>query len=217
MELNGKVCLFLGDSITAGVGTSGEQATYWHILGQQTGAIVKGYGLSGTSIAPQLNAMYPEIDLPYFRTRLDTMEPQADLICVLGGTNDYGHGDTPFGNLSDRTEETFCGAMHALCRGIAERWPLATAVILTPLHRADEQRQINERGVRCQKTLAEYVEAERQIAAYYGMPVLDLFTTAGIQPALPIHQEQFMPDGLHPNDAGHARIAQRLIGFLRAL
>ena len=66
-------------------------------------------------------------------------------------------------------------------------------------------------------TLAEYVEAERRIAEYYGLPVLDLYRVSGIQPELMEQREQFMPDGLHPNDAGHARIADRLEGFFAAL
>ena len=217
MELKNKKCLFLGDSITAGVGTSGETATFWSLLGQRTGAKVRGYGISGSTIAPQVNVMYPDIDVPYFRTRVESMEASADVIVVLGGTNDYGHGDTPFGTLQDRTEETFCGAVHQLFQTMIRRWPAAVIAILTPLHRLHEAAVINERGVRCEHTLAEYVEAERRIAEYYGLPVLDLYRVSGIQPELMEQREQFMPDGLHPNDAGHARIADRLEGFFAAL
>lgn len=49
------------------------------------------------------------------------------------------------------------------------------------------------------------------------MPVLDLFRTSGLQPRVPLLRELYNPDGLHPNDAGHRRIADRLIGFLTAL
>ena len=55
------------------------------------------------------------------------------------------------------------------------------------------------------------------ISGYYGVPVLDLFRTCSMQPSMPLVQELFMPDGLHPNDAGHRRLADRLIGFLKAL
>ena len=61
------------------------------------------------------------------------------------------------------------------------------------------------------------MEAERRVAAYYSLPVLDLYRVSGLQPAVPALRERYMPDGLHPNDAGHARIADRLIGFLAAL
>jgi lysophospholipase L1-like esterase len=55
------------------------------------------------------------------------------------------------------------------------------------------------------------------VAAHYSLPVLDLYRTAGICPRIPEQLTAFMPDGLHPSDAGAARIAERLAAFLRAL
>ena len=46
---------------------------------------------------------------------------------------------------------------------------------------------------------------------------MDLYAVSNLNPELPIIKETFMPDGLHPNDAGHSRIASRLEGFLNAL
>ncbi len=40
---------------------------------------------------------------------------------------------------------------------------------------------------------------------------------SGLQPRVECIQKQFMPDGLHPNDAGHAILADRIAAFLRAL
>ena len=218
MELQNKKILFLGDSITAGVGTSaGESTTFWSLLGRRTGAVVRGYGIGGTCIARQYHILYPEMDEPYFITRVDAMEDGADVVVVFGGTNDYGHGDAPFGEMSDRTNDTFYGAMHLLCQALISRYPQATIVIMTPLHRLNEEAKINERGVRNGTTLEDYVEAERRVAAYYGIPVLDLFRVSGLQPEVPQLRERYMPDGLHPNDAGHERLADRLIGFLTAL
>ena len=91
-------------------------------------------------------------------------------------------------------------------------------VFMTPLHRLSEDDGIlNELGVRACGDLQKYVDAILEAAAYYGIPVLDLFRTSGMQPKLPLIQERFMPDGLHPNDAGHVRLAARLEGFLRSL
>ncbi len=38
------------------------------------------------------------------------MDNDADIIIVFGGTNDFGNGDAPFGEMSDRTPYTFYGA-----------------------------------------------------------------------------------------------------------
>ena len=57
----------------------------------------------------------------------------------------------------------------------------------------------------------------KEVAGYYSLPVLDLYAVSGIQPEVDIIRELYMPDGLHPSDAGAERIAKRLMGFLKSL
>ena len=52
---------------------------------------------------------------------------------------------------------------------------------------------------------------------YYAIPVLDLYAVSGIQPRVSAIRERLMPDGVHPNEAGYARLANRVEGFLRSL
>ena len=40
---------------------------------------------------------------------------------------------------------------------------------------------------------------------------------SGITPRIPVIKEMYIPDGLHPNDAGHEKIAAKLKGFLETL
>ena len=218
MDLRNKKIAFLGDSITEGHGTTSAEHTFWNVLAQRTGAQSYGYGIGGTRIAPQRQpSANPRHDI-YFGSRVDEMIPDADIVVVFGGTNDYGHGDAAFGTMADRTEDTFCGSLHLLMRKLIERYPEALIVFMTPLHRLGETgRDYNERGVRGAADLQAYVDAIIEAAAYYGIPVLDLFRISGIQPEIPAIRERYMPDGLHPCDAGHERIADRLIGFLNTL
>ncbi len=212
MELKGIKANFLGDSITEGVGVPSQEFTYWSILKQKFGlAEARCYGISGTRFARQHKptADKPRFDLD-FCSRVDSMDPDADLIVVFGGTNDFGHGDAPIGSFADRSPETFYGACHYLMLHLLERYPQAAIVFMTPLHRAVETRE----GV---PPLHTYVEIIREVAAYYGIPVMDLYTTSGIQPQVPVMKQTYAPDGLHPNCAGAARIADRLGAFLRAL
>ena len=71
----------------------------------------------------------------------------------------------------------------------------------------------------CMKELGsyDYVEVIKTITRKHSIPFIDLMSVAGIAPRVPVLKEKYMPDGLHPNDAGHARIAERLKGFLQAL
>lgn len=218
MELKGKKIAFLGDSITQGVGATSVDKVYWKVLEALTGAHCYGYGISGTRIAKQRKPSdNPSFDR-YFASRVEEMIPDAEVVVVFGGINDYGHGDAPFGNHGDRTEDTFCGAVHLLMEKLIEKYPLATIVFMTPLHYYDEDNVgYNSWGVRRMHPLERYVDAIREAAAYYSLPVLDMYRTSGIQPRVPVIRRQFMPDGLHPNDAGHLRIAHRLMGFLGSL
>lgn len=212
MKLEGIKANFLGDSITQGHGVSCQEATYWNVLKRKFGlAEARGYGIGGTRIARQ-HTPTPEPHRWFdqdFCSRFESMDPDADLVVVLGGVNDYGTGDAPMGTFSDRTPDTFFGALHYLMNGLCNRYPKATVVFMTPLHRTWEEHD--------GKKLSDYVKAIKEVATYYAIPVLDLYATSGIQPEIPILRESYMPDGLHPNDAGAERIADRLGAFLLSI
>lgn len=219
MELSGKKIAFLGDSITEGVGVSSVEKTYWNLVGQKTGAKVYGYGIGGTRIAKNhLPGNNPYVDANWFGSRVETMIPDADIVIVFGGTNDFGHGDAPIGTMEDRTNDTFYGAYHMLLQQLIHRYPCAQLVVMTPLHRCEEEDMpFNSVGVRRQGTLKRYVEAIREVAEFYSVPVADLFAQSGIQPRVELIREMYVPDGLHPNDAGHVKIANCLLRILTRL
>lgn len=219
MELKGKKIAFLGDSITEGVGVSSVEKTYWKLIGQRTGAGVYGYGIGGTRIAKnRLPGNNPYVDANWFGSRVEKMIPDADIVVVFGGTNDFGHGDAPMGTMKDRTNDTFYGAYHLLMQQLINRYPYAQLVVMTPMHRcSEEDMPFNEAGIRRAGVLKDYVEAIRAVAEFYSVPVVDLFAESGIQPRMQIHKEMYMPDGLHPNDDGHIKIADCLLRVLNRL
>ena len=220
MELRGKKINFLGDSITEGVGTSSPEHIYLNVLAKNAGlSEARNYGIGGTRFARQITPSGSPIFYRVFCMRADEMDPDADVVVVFGGTNDFGHGDAPFGSPEDTTPATFCGACDYLFRRLIGRYPEAQIVVMTPLHRLFEERT---NGDKCQKAhhtgnLKRYVDAIKAAAEKYSLPVLDLYGTAGIQPAIDRQRELFMPDGLHPSDAGNERIAARLESFLKNL
>ena len=211
MELKGKKAIFLGDSITEGHGTTGDGFFYWQVFGKKYGlGEVKGYGIGGTRIARQKKPSdSPRFDLDFCR-RCEEMDKDADLVVVFGGTNDYGHGDAPFGTPADRTPDSFYGACHYLMRRLIELYPAARIVFMTPPHRAEEIKEGKE-------PLGHYVSAIEEVAKVYSLPVLDLFGTLGVNPQIEAQRTLYMPDGLHPNNAGAEKIADRLGHFLLSL
>ena len=107
--------------------------------------------------------------------------------------------------------------MHSLCIKLINKYPNSEIIFMTPLHRLGEDDEVNGIGLRNQRNLAGYVDIIKEVAAYYGLPVLDLFSTSGLQPNVDIIRELYMPDGLHPSDRGAERIARRLYSFISAL
>ncbi len=218
MELQGKKAAFLGDSITHGVGVTHWEKLYMFRLKEMGGlSDVQNCGLCGTRIARQHKPSPPEFSYwdDDFCKRVEDIDGDADIIVVFGGTNDFGHGDAPLGTPDDRTPDTFWGACHYLMNRLLERFLGKTIVIMTPLHCSseDNHKVIEENGDRV-VTLSTYVDIIKAAAAWYALPVLDLHTQSGIQPRVPLLAEAYCPDGLHPNDAGHERIANLLYHFL---
>ncbi len=216
MDLRGKKINFLGDSITQGHGTD---YRFDQMIADETGAICRNYGIGGTRIARNRKPSDEPIFDRYFESRVDEMDPDADIIVVFGGTNDFGHGDAQPGMMSDRTPDTFYGGMHCLINHLIERYPTSEIVFITPFHRLFEENPAGD-GFKQPGTYAPlklYVDIIREVCEYYSIPVVDLWKNSGIQPAVPKIRELYMPDGLHPNRAGHEIIASRLTGVLKSL
>jgi lysophospholipase L1-like esterase len=211
MNLQNKIINVLGDSITQGVGVSAPEHIYENVLGRLVGAReVRNYGISGTRFARQIGG---DDCGGAFVDRYAGMADDADLVLVFGGTNDYGHGNVPFGTWGDRTPDTFIGACHYLFEGLVKKYPAARVVVMTPLQRANGSKPCSNTG----KPLSDYADAIIRVAAEYAIPVLDLYRTSGICPDITAQRELFMPDGLHPCDAGAHRMAEQIAAFLSGI
>ena len=222
MDLKGLKINFLGDSITEGVGASGKDNVYHGVLKKEAGlAMARNYGISGTRFALQNGTVNrPKdnyVDVNSFCERFEKMDDDADVIVVFGGTNDYGHGDAPVGTFDDRTPDTFYGACHYLFSGLVRKYLGKPIVIMTPLHRINELNIPDIKMPGDYGNLKVYVNIIREVAEFYSLPVLDLFATSGLQPEIKEIRENYVPDGLHPNDNGNAVIAHKLKKFLEKL
>ncbi len=201
MNLEGKIINFLGDSITEGHGTTGPENTYHYLIKKKYNVkYAYNHGIGGTRIACQtIPSMVSRHDL-YFGLRAEVMDRNADMVVVFGGTNDFGHGDAPFGDIDSEDTYTFCGAVNALISKLQRDFPESKLVFMTPLHRLTE----NEPSTPDGKVLADYVEAIRVICEKRSVPVIDLFEINPLDPKDPV----LVPDGLHPSDEGHKILAE---------
>ncbi len=214
MDLTGKKINFLGDSITEGYCAKDLHSGYVDLIKRMyVLAAARNYGIAGTRIARQhVPSECAQFDQD-FCSRVNKMDADADIVVVLGGTNDHGHGDAPLGSDADRTPDTFCGACHVLFSNLVQRFPDAKIVICTPLHRVDEDKPKPGSNA----ALKDYVAIIRSTAKQYGLLILDLFEVSTIRANLPESAEKYTTDGLHPNDLGHAVLAEEIGTFLQNL
>ena len=202
MDLKGLTINFLGDSITEGHGTTAPDKAFHQIIKEKYDMeYAYNYGLGGTRIARQLvpSKENTKSDLT-FEMRAEIMERSADAVVVFGGTNDFGHGDAPFGTPEDDDVYTFCGAVNSLIKKLKSDFPKAKIIFMTPIHRITE----TQPSAPDSKILEDYVGATIEICKMNNIAVIDLFKINPLDPA----DTNVVPDGLHPNDAGHSIMAE---------
>ena len=217
----GKTFLFLGDSLTEGVrGTTSQRNRYTEVFAKLCGATTYSYGVGGTRIAFQKQ---PTIHKPrhdmYFASRVVDMRAEADYVVVFGGSNDLAEGDAPLGTFGDTTPMTFYGALHDLYTRLRAKYPQATLIAVTPIHRmGDEGDFINKAGVERIGGMAAYANAIKQVAAAFGVHVLDAYSSWEMNPNIDSQRKTyFCEDDLHPNDNGHRYIAERFLEYMESL
>lgn len=191
---------FIGDSITFGLNATKPFPSL--IKDDLALSTVRNYGISGCTIAKKdVGNTTNAISMRY-----TAMDNDADLIVVNGGVNDVGWV-IPLGTTASNTVDTFYGSLNVLFAGLINKYPTAKIAVLTPIQANNQNRN----------TMQTYVDAMVTMANQYSIPVLDLFRRGNVNPYMPVHVTAFIPDGLHPNDVGHRRIADQISTFLNSL
>ena len=217
MDLRGKKIVFLGDSITQGAGATKKENVYLEVCAKKLGAKAVNFGVGGTRIAPQITPSAEAFCDEYFLLRAKKMDKDADLVVVFGGTNDFGHGDAPFGRIGDKDPATFCGAYDALIEYLMATYGKEKLIIVYPLRRRNET-ATNGDGSKAEgsKPLAEYHDAEKVIAEKCGLKSVDFWNDGDLNPNTPDGNENFA-DGLHPNDIGHRLLGEKLAEAIKRM
>lgn len=202
---------FLGDSITEGAcATAGNR--YTTLVCKHFGAVENNYGIGGTRIAKQKKIVV-DWDDKDFVLRAPTMDKDADLVFVFGGTNDYGHGDAPIGTAEDKTPYTFYGALIELVEYLISTYGKEKLCFILPTHRFNEDNPYGDGQKKVAgEPLSTYVRIERETFEKYGLEYLDL----GHVFPIPLVEtgDELTTDGLHPNDVGHKLLADQLIEYI---
>lgn len=219
--LYGKKWVAIGDSITAYANC------YANILADRAGVTVTKLAAGGGQVHRSAGStawiaseQYTTIGgaVTYNATtqtwdKVDAITP-PDLITIALGTNDPVNTDLELGVFSDRVNTTFYGALHILIGGLRSRFPNARIGYIAPIAGKGRRFLFDDTT----NDAWRMYKAIRDVCAYYCIPVWNGMTEFG---ANPVDNTQFaelyMPDKLHPNDAGHTWYANRVEEFIHNL
>jgi len=234
-QWTGKKVAFLGDSMTQK--RKPNIKVYWEYLTELMGIEPFVYGINGhewDGIYGQAQKLKQEKD------------SDVDAILIFAGTNDYNH-NLPIGNFYHESaretnfngtmvtrkyrtltedDSTFCGRINKVMAFLKENYPDQQIVIMTPIHRGFAK--FSDRNVQPEESYSnnlglyidDYVNALRQAASVWAVPLVDLYSTSGLYPMLDSNIRYFEnaeTDRLHPNSAGNYRLAKTIQYQLLAL
>ena len=140
---------------------------------------------------------------------------RVDTVLIEKGLNDY-HGGAPIDNPQDPYDEyTFLGALRCAVADLRRMNPEVRILLITPTYtwytawELTCEEMDNGGGL-----LEDYVDAQLRLAQELDIEAVDLY-----HDFFPHEKwedwELSMMDGLHPNEAGRERIAQKIADVLR--
>ena len=231
---------YFGDSVTD-PRNSGSRLKYWHFLEQWLGIKPYVYAVSGrewNDIPNQTNQLQSEhgddVDaiLIFIGTNdynhavpigkwYDEVDTLVDVAVGKPRATVHRKMRKP---VMDNT--TYRGRINIAMSKLKDTYPTKQIVLLTPIHRAYfyssetniQPSEAYQNG--CGEYLDSYVEAVKEAGNIWAVPVIDLNALSGLYPLQKGHVQYFkngQTDLLHPNDAGHNRIALTLLYQLQFL
>lgn len=143
--------------------------------------------------------------------RVSTIPLDTDILIIYASANDIS-GSVELGSIDDGDETHFYYAYALMIRKIIKRIPNAKIFVCTPhnfynkYENADYPYKNNQN-----LTILDYCKVIKDIAAIYGIPVIDVNGLSGIS-TLTITKD--LGDQVHPNNIGGQKIANVIINTL---
>ena len=200
---SGKKWVAYGDSITYG-------GLWERIVVKRTGLLLTNAGLASSCVADVATSTVASFT---DSTRISALPTDADVITIMGGTNDYG-SDVPIGDIPTTTpydKTTFIGALCETIKLIQTQCPTALIVIMSNIGGRGTAGVSGEIPPRNTIGLAssDYALAAEKVADFMGVPFIDVHR-CGINP---INRTLYIEDSVHPNEAGVKLIARKVIDY----
>lgn len=151
---------------------------------------------------------------------LATVPTDADLITILGGTNDWAQS-IPIGEKTSTDVTTYCGALNHIIDYICTNIPAAHFVIITPPFGMfpDRGGWTDTTGVQNlnDDNLMDFALAAAAVAEYRGIPCAKVGQQVGWNAKNAATFLSYDGAYLHPNQDGGDRMASVLINYLNGI
>ena len=236
----GKRVAYFGDSITD-PRNSGSKKKYWGFLQDWLQIEPYVYGVSGRQWndiprqADQLKAEHGD-DFDAILIFIGTNDYNAGVPIgewfvekdeqVMAGIHEQKHLVDRKHRYPVMRDSPYRGRINKALDYVKRLFPTKQIVLLTPIHRAefyanDKNWQPREDYTnKCGEYIDAYVQSVKEAGNLWAVPVIDLNALCGLYPLMDAYVPYFKDgaaDRLHPNDAGHARMAQTLVYQLLTL
>ena len=143
--------------------------------------------------------------------RVSTIPLDTDVLIIYASANDIS-GSVELGSIDDGDETHFYYAYALMIRKIIKRIPNAKIFICTPHNFYNKYEDADYPYKNNQNlTILDYCKVIKDIAAIYGIPVIDVNGLSGIS-TLTITKD--LGDQVHPNNIGGQKIANVIINTL---
>ena len=183
-----KTVSIIGDSMSVGGWTS--------TIGNLLNAEIDNNAVSGTKITGS-----------GFMNQLSNISPDADLIIIFGGTNDYWHKNCNIGTDDSTGTSTFIGSLKAIINYLKTNHPDAEYLFVFP---ADQTFQGNSCTTDFGKgTFDDFRQAFIKVCTDNGVHCLDLEESSDYDCS--VHSG----DGVHPNATGYSIIANAMYKYVK--
>jgi lysophospholipase L1-like esterase len=193
----------LGDSITY-------RSAWQPYVAAELGLVHTNCGIGSTNLAgPEATAFWQDV-------RLDAVKvSDPDVVTILGGANDIG--DNLIGTnaefekvLAEKDTDTFKGAYSYIIENLLAWKPTLRLFLMTTTYGHDDGDALsgNTTGLR----YADFAQATKDVALFYGLPCIDLHGESGFNE---FTNDTYLPDNIHPNEAGGKRMAEVVIGVMK--
>lgn len=218
----GKNIGFLGDSITHGLDPDHSTSQHTTVLAnpwadqvaQTLNMSMVNYGVNSATVCPVANHPTPLVE------KYKEMDTKFDYVICMGGIND-AFNKVPLGTMTDRTSATFYGGLHILFKALAQKYPANDGkhVMVMTYPRYDALATADANA-----NFDDWINAMKEVAGYYALPVIDLYNNLGISPYADdnfdywIENNPTKHDGLHnphPRQAGADIIADYISVWMR--